>query len=121
MLFGDDEPPPPIGAVLGPWSRLRKDSSMFKGHPDAGTIVDNSNFETNIGTATPGIAPSQTYGSTSGIIFNGSNWIAGSHGQGFGASVNSYYGERGATGSATHGGMGTWSFANASGMTVCGW
>ena len=124
-LFGDDEPPPPVGG--SPWHTMRKNSALAKWHDTDGTTGFSTNFETNIGVATTGLAPSQNFGdgtghpttSDSGLIFNGSNWVAGSHGRGFGIAVHDYMSERG-TGT-TQGGMGTWSFANMSGMSICGW
>ena len=127
-LMGDDEPPPPLASILVPWSSMRKDSGPMKWHMTDGTNPDASTFETNIGVATTGLAPSQNFGdgtghpttSDSGLIFNGSSWLAGSHGQGFGTSMADYSEERDST-LTTQGGMGGWSFANISGLTICGW
>jgi len=127
QLMGDDEPPPPETPPLGPWSRFRKDSGPMKLHITDGTSPDSSSFETNIGVATTGLAPSQNFGdgtghpttSDSGLIFNGSSWVAGTHAEGFGINFGDYLMER--EGLTTNGGMGTWSFANTSGFTVCGW
>ena len=126
-LMGDDEPPPPTAALLGPWSRFRKDSGPMKIHITDGTNPDVVAFETNIGVATSGLAPSQNFGdgtgqpttSDSGLLFNGSSWVAGTHAQGFGINFGDYLMEREAQ--TTNGGMGSWAFANPSGFTICGW
>jgi len=126
-LMGDDEPPPPTAASLGPWSTFRKDSGPMKLHVTDGTNPDAASFETNIGVATTGLAPSQNFGdgtghpttSDSGLIFNGSSWVAGAHAEGFGVNFGDYLMER--ENATSNGGMGTWSFSNPSGLTICGW
>ena len=125
-LLGDDEPAPPVptinGGINGPWSAARKDSGPSKYHFTNGTTPQGGSFEANIGVMTSGIAPSQTYPpeQRSGLLYNGSNWTAGGHTRGFGSRNTDYLIERSAN--TTHGGYGgVWSFANMSGMTMCGW